>query len=100
MANLIIKFAPQNKVEKITKYYLQNGAIATARNERDDKQTTVIRSSLVEAGIWSLVGSSAHVEEFMPFVAHYNLTGIMIGKDVVNFNLGSVIKNNDSAVER
>lgn len=83
----------QNISKTVTSYYLQNGAVATTKNEHANKQTTIIRSSLVEAGIWSLAGSMITVEEFMPFVAHYNLTGIVTGVEQVNFNLGSIIES-------
>jgi len=89
---------PKNEADVITTYYLQNGAIATDKN--NDKQTTVIRSSLIEAGIWALVGVEASVDEFMPFVAHYNLTGIAVGTNILNFNLGSIIDNKNLTVRR
>lgn len=82
---------PRNIEKTDTTYYLQNGAVASFRN--DDKQTTIIRSSLVEAGIWSFVGTNTTVDEFMPFVSHYNLTGIINGLENLNFNLGSIIEN-------
>ena len=95
--------------EALTTYYLKNGAISTFNNDgfgnsikmnhSDVKQTTIIRSSLVEADIWSLVGNSSSLEEFMYFIAHYNLTGILVDKNeqVINFNLGTVIDNQEIA---
>lgn len=81
---------PLSDEEITTTYYLQNGAVASDKS--NDKKATIIRSSLVEAGIWSLVGSNVTMDEFMPFVAHYNLTGIVNGQEEINFNLGSIIE--------
>lgn len=81
---------PSDDEDITTTYYLQNGAVASYKN--NNKKATIIRSSLVEAGIWSLVGSSVSTDEFMPFVEHYNLTGIVNGQSEINFNLGSVIE--------
>lgn len=88
-----IKIADTSEDEVLTTYYLKNGAIATKYDERSHQQATIIRSSLVEAGIWSLVGASVSFEEFWPFVEHYNLTGITTDQanEVQNFNLGSLI---------
>lgn len=87
----------QNTADPITSYYLKNGAIATVKNGKTSKQTTIIRSSLVEAGIWAIVGSVSTVNEFMPFIEHYNLTGITAGSndELVNFNFGSIVSKKD-----
>lgn len=89
----------------LTTYYLKNGAIATSttnltgydlrRIKSDIKQSTVIRGSLVEASVWSLVATLSDKEEFSSFVAHYNLTGIFLDKSeqTVNFNLGNIVEN-------
>ncbi|MDR4932973.1 FAD:protein FMN transferase [Companilactobacillus paralimentarius] len=97
-----------NSEEILTTYYLKNGAISTFENDEflgntykmnqaDNHQTTVIRSSLIEDSIWALVGSSSKKEEFMSFIKHYNLTGIVVDKqdNVLNFNLGSIIDNKE-----
>lgn len=102
-----------NAEEDLTTYYLKNGAISTFENDEflgntykmnqaDNHQTTVIRSSLIEASIWALVGSSSKKEEFMSFIKHYNLTGIVVDKqdNILNFNLGSIIDNKETVLNK
>jgi len=91
---------PKDSSDILTTYYLQNGALATTKNEHSGKQVTIIRSSPVEAGVWSYVGASVGFDEFTPFVEHYNLTGIAADKDTVNFNLGAMADNKDLSVWR
>lgn len=92
--------------DSIAIYYLKNGAISTSeasnfvgnalkRTQSDIKQATVIRSSLVEAAVWSLVATSSDIEMFKTFIEHYNLTGIVAEKNdqLLNFNFGSIIDN-------
>lgn len=109
--NIDIK-SPSEEMNSLTTYYLKNGAVSTTNstdlgnslksNRSDILQTTVIRNSLVESTIWSLVGNLVSETEFMSFIAHYNLTGILIDKqnEVLNYNLGSVITRKETTIER
>jgi hypothetical protein len=103
---------PFEETDSLTTYYLKNGAIATTtdadlgnslKTDRSDiQQATVIRNSLVESTIWSLVGNLVSETEFMSYIAHYNLTGILLDRrnEVLNYNLGSVIDHKENAIEK
>lgn len=89
--------------EVISTYYLQNGVISQQKNDFDSnlhkqksdiKQAIIVGNNTVEAGVWALVATFSEASDFISFVEHYNLSGLLINKEneTLNFNDGSIVQ--------